>query len=128
MATSVKIAALDASATAGGSVSVRIKGGQKLRRFIFNANNPRLVARLAAESRLIRRRILPSLKTAMPRRTGALISSLEIRQNGVRIELWGIFYARYVTVGGVRVVIDELMDLIERHRRAIGQDVIRGLR
>ena len=126
MATAVRIAALDASATSGGSVSVRIKGGQKLRRFIFNANNPRLVARLAAES--IRRRILPSLKSAMPRRTGALITSLEIRQNGVRIELWGIFYARYVTVGGVRVVIDELMDLIERHRRAIGNDVIRGLR
>ena len=126
MATSVRIAALDASATSGGSVSVRIKGGKKLRRFIFNANNPRLVARLAAEA--IRRRILPSLKTAMPRRTGALITSLEIRQNGVRIELWGIFYARYVTVGGVRVVISELMDLLEKHRRAIGNDVIRGLR
>ena len=107
-------------------MSVRIKGGDKLRRFIFNANNPRLVARLAAES--IRRRILPSLKSAMPRRTGALITSLEIRQNGVRIELWGIFYARYVTVNGVRVVISELMDLVERHRRAIGNDVIRGLR
>ena len=126
MATSVRIAALDASATSGGSVSVRIKGGKKLRRFIFNANNPRLVAQLAAES--IRRNILPSLKAAMPRRTGALITSLEIRQNGVRIELWGIFYARYVTVGGVRVVIDVLMDLLEKHRRAIGNDVIRGLR
>ena len=126
MATAVKIAALDATATAGGSVSLRIKGGKKLRRFIFNANNPRLVARLAAES--IRRNILPSLKAAMPRRTGALITSLEIRQNGVRIELWGIFYARYVTIGGVRVVINVLMDLLEKHRRAIGNDVIRGLR
>ena len=126
MATAVKIAALDATATSGGSVSVRIKGGQKLRRFIFNANNPRLVAQLAAES--IRRNILPSLKAAMPRRTGALITSLEIRQNGVRIELWGIFYARYVTVNGVRIVIDVLMDLLEKHRRAIGNDVIRGLR
>ena len=126
MATSVRIAALDASATSGGSVSLRIKGGKKLRRFIFNANNPRLVARLAAEA--IRRHILPSLKAAMPRRTGALITSLEIRQNGVRIELWGIFYARYVTVNGVRVVIDVLMDLLEKHRRAIGNDVIRGLR
>ena len=63
----------------------------------------------------------------MPRRTGALINDLQIRQNGTKIELWGIFYSMYVTVGGQRVVINEVMDLLERHRRAIGQDVIRGL-
>ena len=122
----VRIASFDASATSGGSVSLRVKGGDKIRRFIFNASNPRLVAQLAAQS--VKRRILPPLKAAMPRRTGAMINSLSIRQNGTNVELWGIFYSRYVTVGGTRVVINEVMDLLERHRRAIGNDVIRGLR
>ena len=122
----IRLASLDASATAGGSVSLRIKGGEKLRRFIFRANNPRLVAQLAAAE--IRRLVLPALKVRMPRRTGALINNLEIRQNGSRIELWGIFYSAYVTVNGQRVVINELMDLIELHRTAIGNSVIRGLR
>ena len=125
MPTPVRIATFDASATSGGSVSLRIKGGEKLRRFIFNASNPRLVATLAASA--VRRRLLPQLKAAMPRRTGALINNLEIRQNGGNVELWGIFYSRYVTVNGQRVVVNELMDLLERHRVAIGQDVIRGL-
>ena len=126
MPTPVRIASFDASATSGGSVSLRVKGGEKIRRFIFNASNPRLVATLAAAA--VRRRLLPQLKAAMPRRTGALINNLEIRQNGSNVELWGIFYSRYVTANGKRVVVDELMDLLERHRVAIGQDVIRGLR
>ena len=46
----VRLASFDASATPGGSTSVRIKGGEKLRRFIVNSNNPRLVARLAADA------------------------------------------------------------------------------
>ena len=92
---------------------------------MFNASNPRLVSLLAAQS--VKRRILPSLKQAMPVRTGALRDNLEIRQNGGRVELWGIFYSGLVRSGGQRVVINEIMDLLERHRRAIGQDVIRGL-
>ena len=129
MPTPVRLASLDASAVTGdGGTSLRIKGGDKIRRFIVNANNPRLVALLAAES--IRRRVLPTLKIKMPNRTGALMRSLEIRQNHSNVELWGIFYAPYVRRGGsaARVVIDELMDLIEQHRRGIGNDVINGLR
>ena len=101
MPSPVRLAGLDASAAAsgGGRLTLKIKGGAKLRRFIFNASNPRLVALLAAES--IRRRVLPSLKAAMPRRTGALIRSLEIRVNRTNIELWGVFYATLVKRGGV---------------------------
>ena len=62
MPTPVRIATFDASATSGGSVSLRIKGGEKLRRFIFNASNPRLVATLAASA--VRRRLLPQLKAS----------------------------------------------------------------
>ena len=122
----VRLISLSASATPGGSVSVRIRGGDKLRRFIFNANNPNLVAKLATEA--VRRLVLPALKVRMPRRTGGLINNLQVRQNGTRIELWGIFYSSFVTVNGQRVVINELMDLIEMHRVAIGNAVIRGLR
>ena len=125
MPPSFRIASFDATATAGGSVSLRVKGGEKIRRFVFRANNPRLVATLAAAA--VRRRLLPQLKQAMPRRTGALINNLEIRQNGSNIELWGIWYSRLVTIRGVQVVVNELMDLLERHRVAIGQDVIKGL-
>lgn len=122
----IRLASLSADAMPGGSVSVRIRGGDKLRRFIFNANNPILLARLAADA--VRRLVLPALKVRMPRRTGDMINSLQIRQNAQRIELWGIFYSSYVTVNGQRVVINELMDLIEMHRTAIGNAVIRGLR
>ena len=125
MPTAVRIASFDATATSGGSVSLRIKGGEKLRRFIFNANNPILVALLAAQS--VRRRLLPRLKQQMPRRTGVLINNLAIRQNGRNVELWGVWYSGLVTINGERVVVNALMDLMETHRRAIGQDVIRGL-
>ena len=94
----IRLASLSADAMPGGSVSVRIRGGDKLRRFIFNANNPILVARLAADA--VRRLVLPALKVRMPRRTGDMINSLQIRQNAQRIELWGIFYSSYVTVNG----------------------------
>ena len=57
-----------------------------------------------------------------------MIRSLEIRVNRTNIELWGVFYATLVKRGGSRVVIAALMDLIEMHHRAIGNDVIRGLR
>ena len=125
MPAAVRIASFDASATSGGSVSLRVKGGAKIRRFIFNASNPRLVALLAAQS--VRRRLLPQLKQAMPVRTGTMRNELQIRQNGSNVELWGVFYSGLVRVGGQFVVINELMDLLERHRVAIGQDVIRGL-
>ena len=122
----IRLASMSADATSGGSVSLRVRGGDKLRRFIFNANNPILVARLATAA--VRRLILPGLKVRMPRRTGNMINSLQIRQNGSRIELWGIFYSSYVTVGGKRVVINELMDLLDMHRTAIANEIIKGLR
>ena len=58
----------------------------------------------------------------MPRRTGTLADSLSIRHNGGNVELWGVFYAGYVRRKGQGelVVIREIMDLIEQHRRAIG--------
>lgn len=121
----VRLASMSADATSGGSVSLRVRGGEKLRRFIFNANNPVLVAKLATEA--VRRYILPQLKQRLPRRTGDMVNSLQIRQKGSRIELWGIFYSSYVTVGGQRVVIGTLMDLLETHRTAIANEIIRGL-
>ena len=66
----------------------------------------------------------------MPRRTGAMVESLEIRQgSGGRIELWGRFYSRFVTNkgGGSPIMIPKLMDILEDERRNIGRDVLRGL-
>ena len=129
MPSPIKLASFDAGATAsGGGTSLRIKGGGKIRRFIVNSSNPILVARLAADS--VRRRVLRQLQARMPRRTGDMADSLTIRHNKGNVELWGIFYSRFVRRGGSgeRIVIAEVMDLIEQHRRAIGNDVIAGLR
>ena len=119
---------MDASQSVLSNVNLRIKGGDKIRRFVFRASNPQLVNRLAAQS--MRRRLLPKLKQAMPNRTGAMIRHLEIRQ-GYRgqVELWGIFYSRLVRAkgGGSYILIPKLMDILEDERRAIANDVIRGL-
>ena len=121
-----KLFTMNASGGGGGQVSLRIEGGERLRRFIFRASNPQLVNRLAAQS--MKRRLLPPLKQKMPRRTGALIRSLEIRQGtGGRIELWGVFYGTLVRNGGAFVLIPELMEILDRERRGITQDVLKGL-
>ena len=78
----------------------------------------------------MRIRLLPKLKARMPSRTGKLILSLEIRQgSGGSIELWGRFYARFVTAkgGGGPIIISIVMDILEDERRNIGRDVLRGL-
>ena len=122
-----RLLTMDASA-GGGSTTLRVKGGDKIRRFVFNASNPALVNRLAAQS--MRIRLLPKLKQAMPRRTGKMINALAIRQGpGGRIELWGIFYSRFVTAkgGGGPILIAKAMEILEDERRNIGRDVLRGL-
>ena len=45
----------------------------------------------------IRRRVLPRLRKAVPKRTGALRKSLKVRRVGRRIELKGNFYSRFVS-------------------------------
>ena len=45
----------------------------------------------------IRRRVLPWLRKAVPKRTGALRKFLKIRRVGRRIELKGNFYSRFVS-------------------------------
>ena len=124
----MRLLSMNASAGAGGTTNLRVKGGDKIRRFVFRASNQSLVTRLAAQSMKIR--LLPKLKAAMPRRTGAMVKSLEIRQgSGGQIELWGRFYSRFVTAkgGGSPILIPKVMDILEDERRNIGRDVLRGL-
>ena len=124
----MRLFTMDASAGVGGTTNLRIKGGDKIRRFVFRASNQSLVTRLVAQSMKIR--LLPKLKAAMPRRTGAMVESLEIRQgSGGRIELWGRFYSRFVTNkgGGSPIMIPKVMEILEDERRNIGRDVLRGL-
>ena len=122
-----RLLTMNSSASLGGT-SLRVKGGDKIRRFVFRVSNPELVTKLAAAS--MRRRLLPKLKAAMPRRTGAMMSHLEIRQGrGGQVELWGIFYSGLVREkgGGGLVLIPKVMEILEDERRAIANDVLRGL-
>ena len=59
-------------------VTAKTRGGQKLRAFIVNASNLELVASITARS--VRRRLLPPLKLALPKRTGVLVASLYVKQ------------------------------------------------
>ena len=125
----MRLMTMNASAGGGGTTNLRVRGGDKIRRFVFRASNPALVNRLAAQS--MRIRLLPKLKARMPTpHREALMASLEIRQgSGGSIELWGRFYARFVTAkgGGGPIIISIVMDILEDERRNIGRDVLRGL-
>ncbi len=101
-----------------GRVHVTIRGGRKLQRFIERARDPEVLGRIVAK--VLRRFLIPALKSRVPRRTGKLSRSLKIVQRGPAIELRGIFYGRFLRIGPSRDTIAELaMDIIASNRAAI---------
>ena len=94
---------------------VTIRGGRKLARFLERAaglTNERLAAIMAT---VLRRTMLPALRTLVPVRTGKLKRSLKIIQRGENIELRAVFYGRLVPIGTGRnnlaeVAVDWLND------------------
>ena len=106
-------------------VTAKTRGGHKLRAFIVNASDKELVAGITA--RLVRRRLIPPLKLALPKRTGVLVASLYVKQNGTSVALWGVFYAPFVKAKNGQTIYRVIADVMERHRGAIGREVIQEL-
>ena len=104
-------------------VTVRVKGGAKIRRFVFgNISNPTLAATAAYE--VINRVVMPQLRSRIPERSGRLKRTLRLRRVGTTIELTSIFYGNFAKIGpGGRTVRDMFLDLVKRHEGAIREAV-----
>ena len=109
-------------------VTVRIKGGDKIRRFVFgNINNPTLAA--SAAFQVIQRVVMPALRALIPERSGRLKKSLRLQRVGTTIELRSIFYGNFAKIGpNRRTVRDMFLDLVKRHEGAIREAVAAAIR
>ena len=110
-----------ATVTGRASASrVTIRGGRKLARFIERAaglTNERLAKIMAT---VLRRRLLPALRSLVPSRTGRLKRSLKIVQRGENIELRSVFYGRLIPIGSARDSLAEVaIDWLNENRVAI---------
>lgn len=105
----------------------RVRGGQRLRRYVAALTNPDVVARAFAQ--VVRRRVLPRLKNKVARRSGRLGQSLNIRQRGANTELRGIFYAPLVQFrSGRDTVAQRVMTILESDRSAIRRQLALEIR
>ena len=109
-------------------VTVRIKGGHAIRRFVFgNISNPTLAA--AAAFQVINRLVMPALRSQIPERSGRLKQTLRLQRVGTTIELKSIFYGNFAKIGpGKRLVRDIFLDLVKRHEGAIREAVVAAQR
>ena len=91
--------------------TVRIKGGKRIHRFVTNADNPLLA--VAAAYPIIRDRVMPALRAAVPFRSGKLRRSLRLVRQGTTIELLSIWYGNLVRWGNRKVSVQEVfIDLV----------------
>ena len=107
----------------------RVSGGQKHNRIIRLAGDPVVNARAGA--RALRKIVLPELRSRVPVDTGALKSSLRIRQRGTRVQLLGTDYAPFVRWnrgGRFTSVASEAHHIVFRRREAIRQEIRAALR
>ena len=104
-------------------VTVRVRGGHAIRRFVFgNINNPTLAAQAAYE--VINRLVMPALRSQIPERSGRLKRTLRLQRVGTTIELKSIFYGLFAKIGpGGRTTRDIFLDLVKRHEGEIRQAV-----
>lgn len=109
------------------SVTVRVKGGRNIHRFVVGNSNPTLAAVAAFE--VINRLVMPALRARMPVRSGRLQKSLRLTRVGTTIELIGIFYARLVKIGSAKNTVQGLfIKLVEQHAGAIREAIAAAIR
>ena len=87
---------------------------------------PERLARIAAE--VLREVVLPILKSRVPKRTGRLSRSLNIRHRGGVVELRGDFYGPLVNRGQRDSVAAIAMDIVEQQRDGIRDGIAKGVR
>ena len=116
------------------SRGVTVRGGRKLARFLRRADDPNITetARAIAVARVMRRVLIPMLRQALPKRTGALRRSLRVEQRGVHIAIRINFYWRFLRIGPMKERPDEYaIRLVEQNRalfvREIGREVLKAL-
>ena len=93
------------------NVTVRVRGGAHIRRFVFgNISNPTLAATAAFE--VINRLVMPALRSRIPERSGRLKRTLRLQRVGTTIELKSIFYGNFAVIAaGGRTTRDIFLDL-----------------
>ena len=104
-------------------VTVRVRGGNKIRRFVFgNLSNPQLAA--SAAFQVIQRVVMPQLRALIPERSGRLKKTIRVVRIGTSIELRGVFYANFARVGPRKQLVrDMFLDLVARNEGAIRQAI-----
>ena len=109
------------------NVTVRVKGGRNIHRFVIGNENPLLA--VTAAFGVINRLVMPALRARMPERSGRLKRSLRLQRVGTAIELIGIFYARLVKIGSARHTVQGLfIKLVEQHAGAIRAAIAAAIR
>ena len=110
------------------NVTVRVKGGQKIQRFVFgNVNNPTLAAQAAYSA--INRLVMPALRAKIPERSGRLKRTLRLQRVGTTIELRSIFYGNFTRIGPRAMLVrDMFLDLVKRYENAIREAVSAAIR
>ena len=108
-------------------VTVRVKGGRNIHKFVEGNSNPTVAA--VAAFQVINRLVMPALRQRMPERSGRLKKSLRLSRVGSTIELVGIFYARLVKIGsGGNTVESIFISLIEQYAGAIRAAIAAAIR
>ena len=108
-------------------VTVRVKGGRNIHKFVEGNSNPQVAA--IAAFQVIDRVVMPALRAQMPERSGRLKKSLRLTRVGTTIELIGIFYARLVKIGAQRHTVESIfISLIDRYAGAIRAAIAAAIR
>ena len=104
--------------------------GRKYRGVKYSRISKRQQLKVASiTTKTIRKLILPRLRKAVPKKTGALRKSLKIRRVGRRITLKGNFYSRFVSwrpkggSSGVRTVASTANAMFRAGRQEISDAV-----
>ena len=109
------------------NVTVRVKGGRNIHRFVVGNENPYLAAQAAYGA--INKLVMPALRARMPVRSGRLKKSMRLTLRGTTIELIGIFYARLVLIGPSRHTVQTIfIRLIEQNAGAIRAAIALAIR
>ena len=94
--------------------TVRIKGGRRIHRFVANASDPLLAVNAAYP--ILRDKVMPAMRSAVPFRSGKLRNSMRLRRYGTTIEFTAIWYARVVRWGNSKISVEELfLQLVEAY-------------
>jgi len=99
---------------------VTVRGGRRTQQFIQRAQG--LTGEKLAEfmAEILRNEFLPVLQGRVPRRTGRLARSLNIRRRGSVIELRGVFYGYLVRDRrDGRSVVEIAMDIIAADKQRL---------